>query len=258
MSKNLPDTRRDNLPAVVDPALRPPSPLSREEAQALTDRIIEGRDNVVILLAEAQIKRAWAALGFASWKHYIATEFDMSEANSYRLIDQARVSWAIERGLVAAEPALGPDSRARESAGLLVSGREAQALKGNLDGAVKAITESVAAGASPEEAVKGEVKKRRRQKAPSPRPDKTPAPTRSGSAPPEPLPPSPQSARDQDARISVGPPGPVCLRCKGTGVEPPKAQAVRHGADRPSQKDCSHPFTMRLGKGCGLCLKDPV
>jgi hypothetical protein len=66
------------------------------EARALTDSIRATADALWSLLLEAHERRAWAALGYDRWEDYVATEFDMSRSNSYRLLDQARVVREIE------------------------------------------------------------------------------------------------------------------------------------------------------------------
>jgi hypothetical protein len=65
--------------------------MSRPEALVLTERIRTQGQQVCYLLWEAHQRRAWAALGYASWERYIRQEFGMSRSRSYDLLDQARV-----------------------------------------------------------------------------------------------------------------------------------------------------------------------
>lgn len=65
--------------------------MTLDEARAITIRIKDTAKNLWDLLYEAHERKAWVALKKNSWKHYIETEFQMSEGNSYRLITQAKV-----------------------------------------------------------------------------------------------------------------------------------------------------------------------
>ena len=70
--------------------------LSVQEARDLTVRIQEAADRLWALLLHAHEQRAWAALGYASWREYVTAEFGMSERHSYRLLDQGRVIRELE------------------------------------------------------------------------------------------------------------------------------------------------------------------
>lgn len=67
-----------------------------DEARSLTDEIRGAAERVWSLLVEAHDRRAWAALGYSSWRDYAMAEFGMSQSHAYRLLDQGRVVSAIE------------------------------------------------------------------------------------------------------------------------------------------------------------------
>lgn len=73
--------------------------MSASEARAITDQIKEHTDAVWKLLTLAHEGRAWKPLGYETWAEYVAGEFSMSRAYSYRLLDQGRVIHAIEEAL---------------------------------------------------------------------------------------------------------------------------------------------------------------
>lgn len=66
-------------------------PLGQFAARALTDRIKRGAEELWGLLLDAYERKAWAALGYTSWREYAQTEFGMGQSHAYRLLDQARV-----------------------------------------------------------------------------------------------------------------------------------------------------------------------
>lgn len=68
-----------------------------DEARKLTDDIKGAAERVWSLLLEAHERKAWSALGYATWADYVGAEFDMSRGHAYRLIDQARVIREIEQ-----------------------------------------------------------------------------------------------------------------------------------------------------------------
>lgn len=229
--------QHETITPIPDPLAVEASPLSRAQAQALTRKVVAAGDKWWALLAETHEKKAYAAMGYHSWETYAERELGMSGRNAYRLLDQGRVVLALEQaGVTRASDGSSPDQpqcpkTSTKNQAPPVSARQAEVLKPDLPAATKEIAAAVAGGATPEEAVKGAVAARR------------------------PLPPTPSGPMSVTRRDTSPPP---CVRCKGTGVEPVKAHTVRHGADRPAEKDCAHPPTMRLGRGCGLCGKDPV
>ena len=69
---------------------------SAKEAQALTDQIRSAVANLWELLIEAHDRKAWAALGYPSFKRYVETEFGMTDRNARLLINQGRVIRELE------------------------------------------------------------------------------------------------------------------------------------------------------------------
>jgi hypothetical protein len=108
------------------------------EARLITDRIKERVVEAWELLVEAHERQAHLALGYKSWKEYVRLEFEMSESNSYRLLDQGHVIKALEE----VTPACGSP---------VVTQRQAEAVKDHLDAVVDSVREG---GKTPEEAVR--------------------------------------------------------------------------------------------------------
>ncbi len=108
-----------------------------EEARALTARIQQAVQHVHDLLLEAYERRAWAALGYASWREYAQNEFRLAQSHVYRLLDQARVIRAIE------------EAAGVSPAGEIVTEREARDLKPQLASVTTEIAERVSNGEAP-------------------------------------------------------------------------------------------------------------
>lgn len=66
------------------------------EARALTDEIKGSVERTWLLLSNAHERKAWAALGYGSWRDYAMAEFGLSQSHAYRLLDAARVVREIE------------------------------------------------------------------------------------------------------------------------------------------------------------------
>lgn len=110
--------------------------LTPDEARELTETIRHNVDSLWLLLKESYDRKAWAALGYPSWREYATSEFGMSQSRAYQLLDQARVISEIEA--------------AANSTDVEITEAEARRLKPVLDeakAAVKAATEN----ATPEE-----------------------------------------------------------------------------------------------------------
>jgi hypothetical protein len=60
--------------------------MTKSCARDLTDRIKSAVSDVADMLHRAHEGRAWAALGYLSWKQYCETEFQMTKQRSYQLI----------------------------------------------------------------------------------------------------------------------------------------------------------------------------
>jgi hypothetical protein len=122
--------------------------LTEVEARLLTNKIKQAADELWRLLLEAHERRAWAALGYASWRHYALNEFGMGQSHAYRLLDQGRVIRALEEA-------------AGSPVGEIVTERIARDLKPHLDSVTAEIESRVDAGEPPIEATKTVVSKTR-------------------------------------------------------------------------------------------------
>ena len=71
------------------------SQLSRDEAEALTTEIRATGNRLWMLVAVAHERKAWRALGYDSWKTYVAAELQITEARSFQLVDTGKVMLAI-------------------------------------------------------------------------------------------------------------------------------------------------------------------
>lgn len=99
----------------VEPA-RPPlsAARAREMTAGLREAMDDVRRSVAVLAArvrDAHAARVWIPMGFTSWEAYCETEFGISRAQAYRLLDVARSLTAIH-GAVTASPGT---SRTRDS-----------------------------------------------------------------------------------------------------------------------------------------------
>ncbi|MEU9191271.1 hypothetical protein AB0D14_43685 [Streptomyces sp. NPDC048484] len=95
---------------------RPPltAARAREMTAGLRDAMDDVRRTVAVLAArvrDAHAARVWVPLGYSSWESYCDTEFGISRAQAYRLLDVARALAAIHDA-VAAGPGT---SRTRDS-----------------------------------------------------------------------------------------------------------------------------------------------
>jgi hypothetical protein len=131
-------------------------PLSRVTALALTQRIRRAGEELWELLLEAYERQAHTALGYKTWQAYVATEFDISRGQSYRLINQAKVTLAIQEAT-----GTRPTKTSRALYAIHVSAREADVLKDDLDRAATEVAELVASGSTPVQAVRQAVERRR-------------------------------------------------------------------------------------------------
>lgn len=87
---------------------------AREMTAGLHEAMDDVRRSVAVLAArvlDAHAAKVWLPLGFTSWESYCGTEFGISRAQAYRLLDVAR-SLAAIHGAVDAGPGL---SRTRDS-----------------------------------------------------------------------------------------------------------------------------------------------
>ncbi|MGW5803354.1 hypothetical protein ACWFQ7_29045 [Streptomyces bacillaris] len=89
----------------VEPA-RPPlsEALARELTAGLREAMDDVRRSVAVLAARvrnAHTARVWVPLGYGSWESYCRTEFGISRAQAYRLLDVARTLAAIHDAVTA-------------------------------------------------------------------------------------------------------------------------------------------------------------
>lgn len=68
---------------------------SPEYARRITDEIKADAEALRGKLLEAHDLRAWAALGYESWRTYALAEFGMSQTRAYQLLDAAQIVRAI-------------------------------------------------------------------------------------------------------------------------------------------------------------------
>jgi hypothetical protein len=106
---------------------------SEAEAREITEAIKNAAESIWTLLLEAHERRAWKALGYTTWDHYVRAEFDMSRRHANRLIGQAEVIRAIEAEV-------GPDGPTLE-----ISEAAARDIKPHLDEVKADIATAVAA-----------------------------------------------------------------------------------------------------------------
>lgn len=69
--------------------------MSKEQAEEITEAIKSTLTATYVLLQRAYKGNAFKAMGYETWKEYIAGEFDFTVQRSYQLLDQARVVDAI-------------------------------------------------------------------------------------------------------------------------------------------------------------------
>lgn len=75
----------------IKPGRAATRPLTEDEARVLTTEIQHVSVRLWMLVGEAHDRKAWAALGYDTWKAYVTQELQMSESRSFQLIDQARI-----------------------------------------------------------------------------------------------------------------------------------------------------------------------
>jgi hypothetical protein len=91
------DMTTAGVPSTATRGIDSPSQwLDAGAARELTDRIKASADQLWVLLLEAHERRAWVALGYASWAAYVRAEFHISRSRSYQLLDQGRVIRALQ------------------------------------------------------------------------------------------------------------------------------------------------------------------
>lgn len=117
-------------------------PLSRAQAQSLTDRIRSHIDAAWADITKAYEGKAWKALGYSSWGDYVKAEFNMGRSRSYQLLDQGRVIHAL------ADATGGDVQRVGQ-----ISARDVDAVKDDLPAITTEIRERVEQGENPKTAI---------------------------------------------------------------------------------------------------------
>lgn len=69
--------------------------LTRGEAMHLTNEIRAKSRTFSVLLVEAHDRKAWSALGYDSWTHYVQGELGFSRSRSYELLDHGRILMSV-------------------------------------------------------------------------------------------------------------------------------------------------------------------
>lgn len=232
----------NSVAATKDLANRPNSPLTKVQARKLTERTKKAAEDFWRLLVQCHEDKAWAALGYASWKHYVESELLVSERQAFRLLDQGKVTLALEQGLkdrhaCQSSPTKPAGQRPTTSPGReqnnapLVTARQAAKLKDDLDMAVAEIVKEVRAGASVDHAICAAATRRtpiNTTATPIPKGDSMPTP-----APAEAL-------------------GKHCPTCRCNASRPASSTA-RPVSRKTDPRDCKHPANFRIGTFCGAC-----
>jgi phage N-6-adenine-methyltransferase len=76
------------------------SPLSRDEARAMTDAAKDTAGELWLMLRRLYNGQAHVALGFDSWHAYCGAEFDIGQSRAYQLVDAGRVIAALDSTIV--------------------------------------------------------------------------------------------------------------------------------------------------------------
>lgn len=71
------------------------TPCTADEARDITERMRSHRDDLWRLAVESHDRRAWAALGYSSWRDYIEAEVGVKSSQAYRLLDHGRTMLAL-------------------------------------------------------------------------------------------------------------------------------------------------------------------
>ncbi len=130
-------------------------PVGRVEAERLTKQLREAIDQarrVAVVLAQrvraAHRAQVWVPLGYSGWGEYAATEFGISRAQAYRLIDIAESATVVQKaigaaGVLAVSPAGDTEPGAALDLGL--SQRALREVHGRLDELAGTVTERLTA-----------------------------------------------------------------------------------------------------------------
>ena len=170
--------------------------LTPEEAADLTVRIRQQVNVVWALVTEAHDRKAWAAMGYTSWRASVVHELRMSESRSYQLIDTGHV-------MRVAQQVLGDEVSNTLETG--VTAREAARAKQHLPALRRTLRAKVKEGLAPDVALREAIKA-------------LPAPRRTvlEIAPaPEPVAVIPAQPKPKRSKVPQG--TKTCPRCDGLG-----------------------------------------
>lgn len=129
------------IPAQNDDLLDPGAhtSLSREQARRITDQIRTSANRLWVLVYVAHQRKAWRALGYDSWKTYVAEELGLSESRSFQLVDTGKVMMTIAAAVGTSPEQLDP-----------VPARTVARVKDKLPALRKAIAAALAEGSDAE------------------------------------------------------------------------------------------------------------
>jgi hypothetical protein len=130
--------------------------LSHDEAQEITKQIHETTERLYQLVLKAYEGQAHKALGYSSWKAYVTTEFDMSERQSYRLIDHGQVIQALTTVMIASKDYL--DNQADPGVSdeipiIEINERDTRGMKPHIEEITTELQTAIESGITPQEAV---------------------------------------------------------------------------------------------------------
>ncbi|MER8979274.1 hypothetical protein [Mesorhizobium sp. M0870] len=126
--------------------------MNKADAKKLTDRIRAAVDDLWALLLEAHERKAWTALGHATWEAYVKAEFGMTRQRSYQILDQGRVIEAVR------------DVTGNLSNAFDISARDTAAVKGDLPAVTREIKARIDKGEAPAKAAADVVDEKRAEK----------------------------------------------------------------------------------------------
>lgn len=85
--------------------------LTEAEARVLTGEIKKVTVHLWMMVNEAHERKAYAALGYKTWKDYVRDELQMSEPRSFQLLDQAKIMRELESAGLDVEEITPPPAR---------------------------------------------------------------------------------------------------------------------------------------------------
>lgn len=189
------------------------TPLSRDEARTLTQRINATAGDLCLLLLEAHERQAWRALGYSSWTEYATEELNISRSYAYRQLDLGRVTLALAAAVTGDD--MSPNG---DTAGVHLTEIAAREIKPLLPEVTEEIRERVQAGEPAAEVVPDVVQEAREiRKATAEKPARKPEPA--GEEPEDHAPDIAAELEDADRRIRELEAENASLRADDAGAE---------------------------------------